>query len=428
MFFLILLGVLIAVCPADNQQTKARVEGPSIVKIERTGQRFELTRNGEPFFIKGAGGSEYLEKLAQAGGNSMRTWSISRDVLDKAHEKGLTVCAGLRMLVPRHGADYRDPNMLKKQRDRIYRDITELKDHPAVLMWGIGNEVEHNADPEDIILVWKEIEQIAQMVKELDPNHPVITVIAGAGRKLQDIQQLCPTLDAIGINSYGDLGKVPRQIERFGWEKPYLITEFGPRGWWEVQKTPWGLPIEDTSTEKAKFYYDAYKAGIDNQPNCLGSYVFLWGNKQEKTHTWFNLFLPDGSPTEMIDTMTLLWTGKWPQNRAPKIGSKKIYTENNEKLHIYKSSSKILFKVQASDPEGDELTAKWDLRRDESDNPATGGDWEERIPPIEGAVISSESDSALINMPAEIGNYRLFAYVYDSSGKAATANLPIQVK
>ncbi len=414
---------------ADNQQAQeiGSQTAPSNVKIQQTGDRFELIRNGKPYFINGAGGAARLDALVEAGGNSIRTWNSSKEILNQAQEKGLTVCMGLRMAKPRHGDDYNDIKMLQRQRDRIFSDVMKLKDHPALLLWAIGNEVEHNAGEENRILIWKEIEKIAQLIKDIDPNHPVITVIAGAGKKLQEIKQLCPTLDAVGINSYGELGNVPVLVERFEWEKPYLITEFGPRGWWEVEKTVWGLPIEDTSTEKAKFYYDAYKAGVDKRPKCLGSYVFLWGNKQEKTHTWFNLFLPDGSPTEIIDTMTRLWTGKWPENRAPMIGRKKIYTNGNNQLHIYKPSDKIVFKVQASDPDGDELTVKWDIRKDKSDNPATGGDWEERIPPIEDAVVSSESNKAVINMPAEAGNYRIFAYVYDSSGKVATVNLPIRV-
>ncbi|MHC5097857.1 MAG: glycoside hydrolase family 2 TIM barrel-domain containing protein, partial [Planctomycetota bacterium] len=56
------------------------------------------------------------------------------------------------------------------------------------------------------------------------------------------------------------------------------------------------------------------------------------------------------------------------------------------------------------------------------------GDWEERISPIEEAIVSSKSDSVIIQMPAKAGNYRLFAYVYDHSGKVATANLPIRVE
>lgn len=415
-FVLLVLGI-----------TVAALSNPSVVKIEKTGQNFTLIRNGEPYFIKGAGGAAHMDILVKAGGNSIRTWSSSGETLDQAQENGLTVCMGLRMAAPRHGADFTNEDMLRKQRERIYDQVLKCKDHPALLLWGIGNEVELSAGPQDRILIWQEIEKIARGIKGIDSNHPVITVISGAGRKLQEIKQYCPSLDAIGINSYGSLPRVPSQIRRFGWDRPYIITEFGPRGWWEAEKTEWGLPIEDTSTEKSQFYYDVYKAGINQQPNCLGSYVFLWGNKQEKTHTWFCLFLPDGSPTEMIDTMTLLWTGSWPDNRAPKIGSKKVYAAGRQKLNIFRSGSRIQFNVDTKDPDSDPITVKWDLRKDESDNPATGGDWERRIHPIEGAVVSSESDSAWIQMPTETGHYRIFVYVSDPSGKVATANLPIKV-
>jgi hypothetical protein len=425
LFIIVILTVTIAYIANRGQSDDA---GPSVVEIRKTEGRYELVRNGEPFFINGAGGNNHLDMLVTSGGNSIRTWSSSKDVLDQAHEKGLTVCMGIRMRKPRHGADYRDAKMLEEQRERICNDVVKLKDHPALLMWGIGNEVEHHASPEEARLVWKEIETIAQRIKMLDTNHPVITVIAGAGRKLEDIQELCPTLDAIGINSYGKLAKVPEAVQQYNWKKPYIITEFGPRGYWEVEKTDWGLPIEDTSTEKAIVYYMGYKAAIDDKPNCLGSYVFLWGNKQEKTHTWFNLFLENGTPTEIADTMTFLWTGAWPENRAPTIGKNKIYSVKNKGRDRFAASSEVTFKVEATDPEGDALTFEWDIRKDESDNQSTGGDWEQRIPPIDDAIVSSDSDTVTIRMPAEQGNYRIFAYVYDLSGKVATANLPLRVK
>jgi hypothetical protein len=399
------------------------------VTIEKTGDGFTLFRNGQPYFINGAGGSAYVEALVEAGGNSIRTWSSSRQVLDKAHAAGLTVCMGLRMKPARHGADYGDVEAMAQQRCRILEEVKALKDHPALLLWGIGNEVEHEISREEALPVWDEIERIARAIKAVDPNHPVITVIAGAGPKLRDIRQRCPSLDAVGINSYGTLGRVPAQIERFGWDKPYLITEFGPRGWWEVDRTAWGLPIEDTSTEKAAFYRSAYEAGIGGKPNCLGSYVFLWGNKQEKTHTWFGLFLPDGRPTEIVDTMTYVWTGRWPANRAPRIGPREIYAKDETgKPHIYPPAAEVIFRVEAEDPEGDPLTIEWDLRKDGSDNPATGGDWEPRIPPIPEAVVSAEADTVRIKMPADPGNYRLFVYVSDPSRKTATANLPLRIE
>ena len=32
-----------------------------------------ITRGGQPYFIKGAGGTEHLDELAKRGGNSIRT-------------------------------------------------------------------------------------------------------------------------------------------------------------------------------------------------------------------------------------------------------------------------------------------------------------------------------------------------------------------
>lgn len=427
-FWLWLAWLAPAALPAEEKSAPAALAASSAVTIEKTGTGFTLIRDGRPYFICGAGGGARMEALVEAGGNSIRTWSPSRQTLDKAHEKGLTVCMGLSMARPRHGADYTNQEMLQEQRDRILRQVSDLKDHPALLLWGIGNEVEHQASPQDRLRIWHQVEMIAAGIKRIDPAHPVITVIAGAGEKLAEIRQVCPTLDAVGINVYGPLPQVPAQIRRYGWDKPWLITEFGPRGWWEAEKTEWGLPIEDTSTEKSRFYYDAYRAGIDQQGGCLGSYVFLWGSKQEKTHTWFGLFLSDGTPTEMIDTMTRLWTGTWPANRAPSIGAKEIFARENQGPHIYRPAGRVEFHVDASDPDGDPISVTWDLRRDESDNPAAGGDWERPIPPIEGAVVSSQGDSAVIQMPDKTGNYRLFVYVRDPSGKAATANLPIRVE
>ncbi len=234
----ILLLMLCTLLPAE----------PSVVKIEKTDGGFQLMHNGRPYFINGAGGGSRMEDLVKAGGNSIRTWSSSQRTLDRADEHGLSVCMGLRLALPRHGADYANEQMLAEQRQRIADEVTALKDHPALLMWAIGNEPEHEISREAALPVWDEIERIAQLIKSIDANHPVITVLAGAGPKLEDIRRRCPSLDAVGINSYGSLAKVPGQVERFGWDKPYLITEFGPRGWWEVDRTPWGLPIEDTST------------------------------------------------------------------------------------------------------------------------------------------------------------------------------------
>ncbi|MFN3939613.1 MAG: hypothetical protein ACK4IY_03435, partial [Chitinophagales bacterium] len=58
---------------------------------------WQLYRGGEPYYIKGVGGSQNLDYAAAIGANSMRTWSTdnAQEILDKAHALGLTVMMGL---------------------------------------------------------------------------------------------------------------------------------------------------------------------------------------------------------------------------------------------------------------------------------------------------------------------------------------------
>jgi len=403
---------------------------PSKVSIVKTPQGpFQLLRNGQPYFVKG-GAQRYLDHLIAAGGNSVRSWGAATE-LDALHQKGISIQFGLPVGKPRQGFDYRDKARVAKQLEAAVALVNKHKNHPALLIWALGNESELAAEEPERLLLWEAVEQLAKAVKAADPNHPVITVLAGTSR-LAEVKRLCPSLDAIGINTYGGMLKLPEQIAAMGWDKAYLVTEFGPRGHWEVAKTPWGLPIEDSSTEKADFYLKAYEHAVKNRPQCLGSYVFLWGHKQEKTHTWYGMFLPDGSPTGAIDSMAYSWTGKWPANRAPRTGPGKFkitaLSGATPAEHVYQPGAKLKCAVEASDPENDPLTISWDLRLDVADHPGRGGDREPDSAPVAGAVLSSSGAEAALQLPAAPGNYRIFVYVKDPAGRAATANVPIQVK
>jgi hypothetical protein len=167
--------------------------------------------------------------------------------------------------------------------------------------------------------------------------------------------------------------------------------------------------------------------------NCLGSYVFLWGQKQEKTHTWYGMFLPEGNRTASVDALSYAWTGKWPADRCPRIGAGAIRLAREgssaaDASRVLAPGTTLRATFEVSDPEGKPLTIRWDLRKDVSDNPSTGGDREDATPPIDGVVVDAAANPATLRLPSAPGNYRLFAYAIDPAGNSATANLPIRVE
>jgi hypothetical protein len=394
------------------------------VKIVPTDDGWQLIRNSQPYVIKGVGGDKQLDKLAAAGGNSIRTWSAEKlgPILDQAHKLNLTVTVGLWLGHERHGFDYNNADQVATQFQAVQKAITEFKDHPAVLMWGIGNEMEGYAAG-DNAAIWSAINNLAVMAKKVDPNHPTMTVVAEiGGDRVKNIHRLCPDIDLVGINSYGGAATLPKRYRDAGGTKPYVITEFGPAGMWEVQKNAWGAAPELTSTQKAKAYKATYTANVIEHSNlCLGSYAFLWGQKQEATATWFGMLLPDGSRLAAVDTVSELWTGKVPANRCPAIQSLQLVGDAK-----VKPQAKVTVRLEVADRDKDSLKVEWILQAE----PLTfgiGGDDEAVPPTFPDAIVKADASSAEIHMPDNGGGYRLFAYIRDGKGGAAVGNVPLYV-
>ena len=93
------------------------------------------------------------------------------NILDKAHQNGISVCLGLWVGHERHGFDYNDEFVVTAQLESFKKEILKYRDHPALLMWAVGNEVDLFIQ---IFRVWQAVGGIAKMIKEIDPNHPII--------------------------------------------------------------------------------------------------------------------------------------------------------------------------------------------------------------------------------------------------------------
>ena len=419
------VSLLLACTTFVNAQTSNNT--PVKVQVEKSNGGYALLRGGMPYFIKGAGGTAKMDRLKSAGGNSIRTWNtnVGTKVLDDAQKLGLTVTMGLDVARERHGFNYDDTAAVKKQLNRLRAEVTKYKDYPALLIWGIGNEL--NLDYKNPN-VWDAVNDIAKMIHEVDPNHPATTMLAGVNQKEIDlIKAKCPALDLIAVQVYGGLAAVPAQLQKTGWTKAYMVTEWGPTGHWECPKTPWGAPIEETSSEKAAVYQSRYEASIVKDKNCLGSYVFLWGQKQERTPTWYGLFTEAGEESEVVDVMQMEWSGKWPENRAPHLNS---FTIDNKQIAggVYLNPGKTYpVAFSATDPNGDQITARWEILPEATDL-GQGGDRESRPKPIPNLIQDNTSLGATLKAPEKEGPYRLFLYVVDGKNKVATANFPFFVK
>lgn len=404
----------------------------SHAKVLQTNQgNYQLCVDGAPFFIKGAG-LEFgqMSTLAECGGNTFRTWRVdngvrsAEDILDEAHSLGLKVCMGLELERERHGFDYSDARAVAQQQAAIMADVIRLKDHPALLMWGLGNELNLRASNPR---VWDAVESLCQAIKAVDSDHLVTTMLAGIDSPtLNHIAKRAPSLDLLSFQIYGEIDQLPSILKKVNYTGPYQITEWGPTGHWESPETTWRRPIEPPSFVKAADIARRYHQIIlADKARCLGAYIFLWGQKQERTPTWYGMFLENGQRTESVDVMEHAWTGKWPRQRAPRI----------ERLTLNARSAEDSVTGMVGDTFTAEATLSgvdehcflsWYVRAEvDRVHESDGGDFE----PTPACLLSlcNTRDRHFQFDLIQPGEYRLYCEVDNNAGGSGVANIPFLV-
>lgn len=403
---------------------------PAKVEIRQDGEQFGLWRNGEPFYVKGAvywaapdNPAYPLTTVVERGGNAIRIGGEQLDELVSAAERlGLAVTIGLPLQSQRNGFDYDDQAAVAQQFEAMKAIVLRHRDSPATLIWGVGNELSHGNEVSktyDNLKVWNAVNDIARMIHEVDPNHPTMTVIGMASLKrndLKDIIERCPDLDLLGVNAYADIALVPGLVRQFGWTKPYLITEWGGDGSWQAKKTAWGAPLEPTTTEAATGFAARYRAPIlEDRQRCLGSYAFFWQQAPWITPTWYSLYLRTGDRLEAVNVLQHLWTGAWPDNRAPAVTPLLIDGRSGADSIRLAPSTRHTAALEATDPEGDPLVYQWQILPEGA--------------PDKAADLQSGTTAELTFVtPQDEGAYRLLVFVRDGRGNVASANIPFQVQ
>lgn len=390
-----------------------------VVSIKGT----QIQVDGMPFIANGAAGQTRLGDLKGVGATVVRTFGEDPGpILDAAQRAGLKVIVGFWMGHPRRGFDYANRNAVETQLAALRQMVEHHHSHPALLAWGIGNEVEVGLTPAQSEAVWPAIEEAARLTKMLDPSHPVMAVLADTGTdKVARLRAAAPSVDILGLNAYGDsLHTITGRARAQGWTGPIIVTELGAIGQWQAGTTPWGAPVEPTSTEKAdrvRLYLQALKK------SQTGAVAFYWGQKQEVTPTWHSLFLPSGEWTETVQVMAQAWDGHPPggDNKAPRILSLRLpgpaSVEQGQPLEV---------RLAATDPDGDPLKVQWQVM---SETLVKNGAGEpEPIPPSHEQAIRDPSPAGVRIEGLKPGHYRVFVVVHDGRGAAATGNIPFEVR
>jgi hypothetical protein len=398
---------------------------------------YKLYFNNQPYFIKGANfggkGNNNLLFLSTKGANSIRL-PINENfdkLLNEAFKQKLTVLVDLPVKSEFiNSFNYDDTAQVHKQFNEIKNIVSKYKNHPYILFWNIGNELSINYKNKN---VWKAVNNIAKTIHKISPNQITMTVISENpinAEVINEIKNTCPEIDVLGINQFGNLESLASDLNKNGWEKPYIITEWGATGHNQTARNKWDIPIEETSTEKARVYKSNYeKAILKDKEKCLGAYVYYWGQKQDRTSTWYGMFLESGQQLEAIDIMEFLWKNKWPVLIAPGIDSIRINDKKPETSIELSPNTKHEAEFIFVQNKNLSYRLEWHMFPEPDKFSNNHGQGE--VKPQETIVqfVKVKSNNRIVfTAPEKEGNYRLFVTIFGEQNKAAVANIPFHVR
>jgi hypothetical protein len=263
-----ILGIFVLTCSAFAQSF-VMPEGLSAADREKF-QRFET------FQIKGVCGDRDLERLATLGVNTVRGYTIAepremKQKLDQAQRLGMKMIVSEWM--PHQGENKKKEGVVwdfdynangDQMVEKLIQKIEGIGDHPAILMWGLGNEV-HLDEP-----YLRVVNRMSEAIHQRFPRHITsLTIINAKPEAIEAVKKFAPDIDVLGIQSYsrGAVRGAIKATEEL-WGKPFYISEFNTNGPWNLAKTEWGVPLGEPVTRKVSDLKDCY-AAIDASPLCL---------------------------------------------------------------------------------------------------------------------------------------------------------------
>ncbi|MEQ8549753.1 MAG: glycoside hydrolase family 2 TIM barrel-domain containing protein [Cyclobacteriaceae bacterium] len=406
--------------PLHAQTTVAQADG-----------QWQILVDGKPFKVKGvtigfdqdtANYDTHFEDLKFLGVNALRIWNHNKyttKLLDAAHNHGMKAMVGIWMRHGRPGMEADDSfdyltdtaGMHVMYKDAI-NAVEKYKNHPAVLSWGVGNEVYLNMATDAEKLAYSLfLESVCQTIKSIDPNHPITSVEAWTFG-MDWWQKHVPSIDIYGLNCYGpgaDL--LQKEMEKRNIDKPYIITEFGVSGEWDMPEDENGIKIEPNDTQKYNAIVAGYKNWIDNKSSCLGVFNFHYADDNQFISTWL-LTHHRGKYRPQYWAIREAYTGEKPKNFVPAIAT---FETTGGKVGDW-----VAVDLTVTDPEGEALMVDFFY------NQRTGS--RKRRDQLNKLDLRGNlSDGFEIKLPAEKGAIKIYANVTDSYQNIGIATTSVKV-
>ncbi|HEX3642402.1 MAG TPA: malectin domain-containing carbohydrate-binding protein [Ktedonobacteraceae bacterium] len=401
--------------PPVQLTTPSTPTGPSVVHVTGTQGNWQLTVNGSPYQMKGvtfgpsnATAGEYMADLKSMGVNTLRTWGTNastQPLLDSAAAYGIKVVNSFWL---NQGTDYLNDTTYKTNTlNNIKNWVTTYKNHPGVLMWDVGNEViltlqntysgtklqqERNAYAQYV-------DQIAKAIHAIDPNHPVTSTDAWTGA-WSYYKANSPNLDLYAVNSYGSVCTIKQKWISGGYTKPYIVTETGPAGEWEVPNDVNGVPSEPTDTQKRDAYLNAWNCIIGHTGVSLGATLFHYGIENDFGSVWLSMLTGHWKRLSYY-SVKQAFTGQSSANTPPVISSMSLSQTS------VPAGGQFTVNVNVSDPNGDPMHYNLMLNS-KYINKSTG---------LQNATFTQTgSGSFMVTAPQKVGVWKVYVYVYDGQG------------
>ncbi|GAB3646120.1 discoidin domain-containing protein [Glycomyces tarimensis] len=405
--------------------------------VEVTGGQgdWQLTVDGEPFTVKGltwgpstAEAERWMPELADMGVNTLRTWGTDAStlpLLDAAAAHDVKVMLGFWLLPgggPGSGGciDYVTDESYKSQTlADIVGWVETYRDHPGVLMWNVGNESVlglQNCYGEGEVDAQRHaytafVNDVAVAIHGVDDQHPVTSTDAWTGA-WPYYKANAPDLDLLSVNAYDDVCGVEQAWNEGGYDRPYIITETGPSGEWEVPDDANGVPDEPSDIAKAEAYTQAWDCITGHEGVALGATMFHFGTEGDFGGVWFNL-IPGGNRRLSYYAVAEAYGGSTQANTPPVISSMDLGLDGP-----VTGGEEFTVRMDTADPDGDAV---------------------EYIPMVNSAYINGSWDMLLadytvngdgtitIRAPEILGVWKLYVWAEDGHGNVGVESASFEV-